>query len=291
MRCRLWVTAIIMATAVVAWWNSGHHAAGAPDKTNSTPSTVSSPNLNPPQPMKAISTTAAKKTPNCVGQLGPYRTVTLSKIIDPATEKRRCKLSRHLTTVQGVTDYHTDVDIMTHLGTHVEAPYHHANLTKDVVNLLPNHYTGRGVLLKLGTCRPRDLIRREDLDAADRGRVRPGDVILLDSPYHAEPFAQEPGDQRPNLSRASAEWFLEKKVRAVGFGNGVAIENNAEHCIACHDILLGHDILFIEVLQNLDKLQADTFMVVFMPLPIRGLDASPVNVLAIEGVPGFTSRD
>ena len=217
--------------------------------------------------MKTMSTTAAKKTFNCVGQLGPYRTVTLSKIIDPATEKRRCKLSRHLTTVQGVTDYHTDVDIMTHLGTHVEAPYHHANLTKDVVDLLPNHYMGRGVLLKLGTCRPRDLIRREDLEAADRGRVR------------------------PNLSRASAEWFLEKKVRAVGFGNGVAIENNAEHCIACHDILLGHDILFIEVMQNLDKLQEDTFLVIFMPLPIRGLDSSPVNVLAIEGVPGFTSHD
>ena len=71
--------------------------------------------------------------------------------------------------------------------------------------------------------------------------------MLLDSPYHSEPFAQSPDDQRPDLSRESAEWFLEKEFKAVGFGDGVAIENNPEHFVACHDILLGNDILFIEV--------------------------------------------
>jgi arylformamidase len=116
-------------------------------------------------------------------------------------------------------------------------------------------------------------------------------VVLLDSPYRGEPFAQSPDDRRPDLSRESAEWFLEKTVRAVGFGNGVAIENNPEHCIACHDILLGNDILFIEVMQNLYQLKDDVFLIVYMPLPIRGLDSSPVNVMAIEGIPGFTPHD
>ena len=40
-------------------------------------------------------------------------------------------------------------------------------------------------------------------------------------------------------------------------------------------------------MQDFDKLQQDVFLVVFMPLPIRGPDSSPVNVIAIEGVPGF----
>jgi kynurenine formamidase len=52
--------------------------------------------------------------------------------------------------------------------------------------------------------------------------------------------------------------------------------------------MLANDILFIEVLQNIDKLQQDIFLIIFMPLPIRGLDSSPVNVMAIEGIPGFT---
>jgi kynurenine formamidase len=222
------------------------------------------------------------------GRIGPYRTVCLSKIIDPATETRRCALRRHATVVQGVEDYHTDVDIVTHLGTHVEAPYHHADLTKDVTDLPPDHYVGRGVLLRLDTCAPNALITRADLDAADGGRVRAGDVLVLDSKYHSEPFVESPDDKRPHLSRESAAWFVEKQVKAVGFGDGICIETNIEHCVACHDIMLEKDILFIEVLQNLDQLQQDVFLIIFMPLPIRGLDSSPVNVMAIEGIPGFT---
>jgi hypothetical protein len=65
-------------------------------------------------------------------KVGPYRVVPLSKVIDPRTEKRRCKLQQHLTVVQGVEAYHTDIDITTHLGTHVEAPLHHVGLTKCV---------------------------------------------------------------------------------------------------------------------------------------------------------------
>ena len=229
-----------------------------------------------------------KQVQDVSGHIGPYRTICLSKIIDPATETRRCVLRRHATVVQGVEDYHTDVDIMTHLGTHVEAPYHHGDFKKDVMDLPPDHYLGRGVLLRLDTCEPNALISRADLDTADGGRVRAGDVIILDSKYHSEPFVESPHDKRPHLSRESAEWFVAKKVKAVGFGDGICIETNVEQCNACHDIMLANDILFIEVLQNIDKLQQDIFLIIFMPLPIRGLDSSPVNVMAIEGIPGFT---
>jgi len=228
------------------------------------------------------------ETTSPIGRVGPYRTVQLSKVIDPETESRRCRLMRHMTNVQGVEGYHTDVDIVTHLGTHVEAPCHHVGLTKDVTDLPPEHFLGRGVLLRLNSCEPGSLITRTDLELADRGRVRVGDVVILDSPYHAEPFAQDPDDPRPHLSEESARWFVEKKVKAVGFGDGIAIENNAPHCIACHDIMLGNDVLFIEVMQNLDLLEQEIFLIIYMPLPIRGLDSSPVNVIAIEGIPGFT---
>lgn len=227
--------------------------------------------------------------PSPVGRAGPYRTVQLSKIIDPQTERRRCVLRRKPVEVNGVIDYHTEVDLITHLGTHVEAPYHHGALTKDVTDLPADHFIGRGVLLKLTTCEPGALITAADLDAADGGRVRPGDVVVLDSRFHSEPFVHNPHDQRPHLSRASADWFVAKGVKAVGFGDGICIEKNVEHCVACHDIMLGHDILFLEVLKNIELLQAGIFLISYLPLPIKGLDASPVNIMVLEGVPGFTA--
>ena len=224
-----------------------------------------------------------------VGSLGPYRTISLSKVIDPESESRRCEIRRHKAPVQGVADYHSDIDIMSHLGSHVEVPYHHWDDAKDVTELAPDWFIGRGVLLKLDSCAPRALISRKNLDVADGGVVREGDVAILDSPYHHEPFVVSPDDERPQLSRESAEWFLEKGVKCVGFGDGIAIENNPEHCIAVHDILMANDVTFLEVLQNLDQLRRKIFMIVFLPLPIRGLDSSPVHVMAIEGVPGLTS--
>ena len=125
--------------------------------------------------------------PDVVGQVGPYRTVSLSKVIDPANEKRRCVVRRHKAEVRGVVDYHSDLDIMSHLGTHVEAPYHLRDDLKDITGLSPDRFIGRGVLLRLATCQPKALITRQDLDTADGGVLRRDDIVLLDSPFHHEP--------------------------------------------------------------------------------------------------------
>lgn len=231
-----------------------------------------------------------RMNPSCVEQVGPYRVVSVSKVMDPASEERRCVIRRHKACVNDVVDYHSDMDLMSHLGTHVEAPYHHRDGLHDVAQLSIARFIGCGVLLKLDTCGPRALITREDLEAASGGLVGKDDVVILDSNYHHEPFVESPDDERPQLSKESAEWFLEKQVKAVGFGHGVAIENNPRHCEAFHDILMPHDVTFIEVMQNLEQLHDRVFLILFQPLPIKGLDSSPVHVVAIEGVPGFTER-
>ena len=213
------------------------------------------------------------------------RVVDLSKMLDPATERRRCVLRRFLATTNGVTGYWSDIDIMSHLGTHLEFPYHQRDEWKDGSKIPVAQFVARGVLLRLDTARPRHPIRRSDLDAADRGRIRRGDVALLDSPFHSEPSISSPDDHRPDLSEESARWFLEKGVKCVGFGDGIAIENYAEGCIPFHNILLGNDILILEVVKSLGELRTEVFMVVFAPLPIVGLDSCPVRVLAIEGLP------
>ncbi len=58
----------------------------------------------------------------CVYELNGLRIVDLTKYIDPATETRRCKLDR-FNTGGAIPDFHTNVDIMTHLGTHCECPF------------------------------------------------------------------------------------------------------------------------------------------------------------------------
>ena len=134
-------------------------------------------------------------------------------------------------------------------------------------------------------------ITGEDLERAIGDRVREGDVVLLDSPHKLPPFTPAtngPDDHRLVVGENSAKWFAAKKVKCVGFGDGVSIEDCQENVKPFHDILMAQNIVFLEVLKNLELLRADTFFISYSPLPILGLDSCPVRVYAIEGLAEFS---
>ena len=221
---------------------------------------------------------------------GGLRLIDLSKLVDPATETRRCKLFR-FNTRGPIPDFHTNVDIMTHLGTHAECPYHHDDNWPDVTGLPLTTFVGRGVYVDFkDTVAPYTHITAADLDR-EASKVREGDIVIIDSSYKLEPFTSATNtevDKRLLIGEESANWFKEKKVKAVGFGDGVSIENSNEDVKPFHDILMAENIIFIEVLKNLEYLEKDVFFISFSPLPIVGLDSSPVHAYAIEGLAEFS---
>ncbi len=191
-----------------------------------------------------------------------YRAIDLSLHVDPENTTRLCEVERFFQ--ESTKDYHSRVTVASHLGTHIETPYHYDSDWKDIVQLPVTAFFGRGVLLKL-ECDPLAPITKEMLDKADKGRVKEGDVIILDSPYHNVPFSNDPNDKRPYLGKESGEWFAEKKVKCIGFGDGVAIEHSVKDACDIHEIVMPQDIMFLEVMQNIDKLQDDIFFISYTP--------------------------
>ena len=155
------------------------------------------------------------------------RMVDLSKLVDPATETRRCKLYR-FNTGGPIPDFHTNFDIMSHLGTHAECPYHHDDNWPDVTALPLTTFVGRGVYVDFkDTVAPYTHITKADLDRVAY-KVKEGDIVIIDSAYKLEPFTKATNtevDKRLLIDAESAEWFRDHKVKAVGFGDGVSIEN------------------------------------------------------------------
>lgn len=221
-------------------------------------------------------------------RMGNLRVVDLTKYLDPATETRRCHLFR-FNTGGAIPDFHTIIDITSHLGTHCECPYHHDDNWPDVSALPITNFLGRGIYVTV-EAEPNAHITGEMLEAVCGSRIREGDVVILDSKYKLTPFTEKtntPEDKRLLVNGATAQWLLERKVKCVGFGDGVSIENSNEDVKPFHDILLAANITFLEVLKNLEELEKDTFFISFSPLYIKGLDSSPVRVYAIEGLEGF----
>jgi len=225
-----------------------------------------------------------------VYHLGSLRLIDLSKQLDPATESRRCKLLR-FNTGGRIPDFHTHMDLMSHLGTHVECPYHHNDEWPDVQAMPLTTFLGRAVYVNITHLNPNSHIMPSDMERAGSGRIRKDDIVIIDSPYRIEPFTEKTNteeDKRLYICREVAEWFAEKEIKCVGFGDGVSIENSNEDVGAFHDILMARNIVFLEVLKNLDKLEKDIFFISYSPLPIRGLDSSPVHAYAIEGLAEFS---
>lgn len=218
------------------------------------------------------------------------RLVDLSKIIDPATETRRCNLHR-FNTGGPIPDFHTNFDIMSHLGTHCECPYHHDDNWPDVTGLPLTTFMGRGVYVDFKeTCEPRAHITKADLDR-EASMVKEGDIVIIDSSYKLAPFTKDTNteiDKRLLINAESAEWFRDHKVRCVAFGDGVSIENCNEDVKPFHDILMAEGIVFLEVVKNLEYLEKQIFFMSYSPLPIKGLDSSPVRCYAIEGLSEFS---
>lgn len=183
------------------------------------------------------------------------------------------------------------MDLMSHLGTHVECPYHHHDDWPDVQALPLTSFMGRALYVKITDLKPNSPIMPADMERACGNKIKRDDIVIIDSPYALEPFTSKTNsdeDQRLFICRETAEWFAAKKVKCVGFGDGVSIENNNEDVCAFHDVLMARNIVFLEVLKNLDKLKTDTFFMSYSPLPIKGLDSSPVRAYAIEGIEEFS---
>ena len=51
---------------------------------------------------------------------------------------------------------------------------------------------------------------------------------------------------------------------------------------------MAENIVFLEVLKNLEELKTDVFFMSYSPRPIKGLDSSPVRAYAIEGLTEFS---
>ncbi len=217
--------------------------------------------------------------------LGDLRIVDLTRPIVPDQMGRRCQI--RINHSDRTDDYNCDIDIMSHLGTHIEAPRHWQLDWKDVSDLPATHFIGRCVMLKIDDIEAFGRITPAHMDKADGGRVRKGDIVLVDTPHHLPPFSYPEKEIRPYVNAQMGQWLIDKGVKVVGFADSVDIETNVPEFKEFHRVTMAHDICFIEVMENFDELQSDVFFLMAIPLPFKGLDSCPVRAIAIEGLAEF----
>ena len=215
--------------------------------------------------------------------LDECRILDLTHVLRPGKEPRKLEIRRGM--IDFDQTYMHDVQFHSHLGTHVETPAHFYDGGTDLAQLPVETFIGRAVLLSMDHLAPRDPITVADIEKASAGRVRAGDILLLRSPYMFDPWADPPqNDERPNITVDAGRWMADLPIKMLGFDLSINCGETVEANRALHDVTMSKDIPWIEVLENLDQITAEEFVLIALPWPVEDLDSVPVRVIALEAV-------
>ena len=167
----------------------------------------------------------------------------------------------------------SDVELMDHVGTHIEVPLHCLKEGADLAQVPVEQLVGDAVVLDLTQAEAEGGVTLEQVVAAAdaAGGVREGDIVL----------AQMGTTQY--FATAGLQWLVEQGIKLMGVDSGgVELAHDETHANVNHLLLFRAGIPVIENLANLERLTRTRVRVYALPVPVKGLDAFPLRVIAIE---------
>ncbi|MBE0652279.1 MAG: cyclase family protein [Bacteroidales bacterium] len=173
-----------------------------------------------------------------------------------------------------------DVKMSSHLGTHIEFPYHHMKTGKDAANYPLERMVGDAVLFNFTHKKKDEEISMEEIIKSGVD-VRRGDIAVIYTGMQ-ELWNTPRGHDRPCLSIEATEYL----VRDIGIHciatDATGLEVRGTDHQPVHEMLFAHDVAMVESMTNLDKLSGNRFTIIILPIRVKGMDSCPVRVVALE---------
>lgn len=172
----------------------------------------------------------------------------------------------------------SEVFLWSHVGTHIEAPFHYFKEGTDVAGIALERVVGECLLVDFTDKGVGDEIGAAELAERSVG-LRPGDIVFVrtDSGH----YRTEQSHDRPYFAEDAIEWLVEREISCLGVDSS-GIERRGLPRQPNHVRLFRNEIPLIEHLAHLDQMTTTRFFVVAVPWRVRGLEASPVSVIAFE---------
>ena len=168
----------------------------------------------------------------------------------------------------------SDVELMDHVGTHIEVPLHCLKQGADLAQVPVEQLVGPAVILDLTGAEAEGGVTLDQVQAAAEaaGGIREGDIV----------FGRMGATQY--FSTAALQWIVDQGTKLMGVDSGgVELSHDTTHANVNHLLLFRAGIPLIENLAHLDQLTQSRVQAFALPVPVQGLDAFPLRVIAIEG--------
>jgi kynurenine formamidase len=160
-----------------------------------------------------------------------------------------------------------EIDITTHTGTHLDAPWHMLKDGKKLSDYPLTRFIGRAILL--------DVRGQPEIDADLKG-VQENDILILRTGHSRHCREEAYYNGGPVVSRQLAEKIVRQKLTMVGIDSYTLDAFPFD----IHKFLLKQDVLILENLVNLEALDSVVFKIMVLPLKLDNMDGAPCRVIA-----------
>jgi arylformamidase len=169
--------------------------------------------------------------------------------------------------------------LSTHTGTHMDAPSHFIQEAESIDNLDVNRFVMEDVHLLKILKSANQLISVEDIIASGI-EIKKNDSIVFATGWEYNYNSDSYINANPGLSLEAANYLSNKKINAVAI-DGPNIDSGINLDFSVHKILLKNNIIIIENLCNLNRINKKIFKLIAIPLKLYQASGSPIRALAI----------
>lgn len=167
--------------------------------------------------------------------------------------------------------------MFTHNSTHIDAPYHMIEGGRTLDQLDTGKFIGKAFVADVKNSG--SLIQKDDLIAFE-AKLKACDFLLLNTGWAKKWKTDGYKQDFPVLSSEATEWLMKFHLKGIGLDT-ISIDSVDSTKVPNHKIVLGNDILIIENLTNLERLNNDSFIFSCLPLKFQHADGSPVRAVAM----------
>ena len=179
-----------------------------------------------------------------------------------------------------IHNYHSEVMFMsTHTWTHIDAPSHFVSGVSSIDQIPVDRFISRATLIKVVKTSD-ELITASEIQAS-KVEILEGNSVVFSTTWENEVDNDYYFSHSPGLSDDAAEYLINKKVNAVCI-DSPSIDRGSDSNFPVHKLLLSKEILIVENLCNLSKINNQNFTLIMIPLKLSGASGSPIRAIATD---------
>lgn len=175
----------------------------------------------------------------------------------------------------------TEIQMVVHFGTHVDAPCHWINGAPAMDRVPLERFYGPGVIWHIDAG-DRGAIGVVELERATP-RMQDGDIVLIDTGWWRH-MNTERYEEHPFLTGEACDWLVARGAKLVGVDSSspdqAAHYRSKDYDFPVHNTLLSNGVLIAEHLTNLTPLADKRVEIMFLAINIAGCDGAPARPIA-----------